>query len=523
MFVGNILNFKQMAGIADTMYAGAGFSDWEIGDITVIKHDGEYHLFHLIIPNHDYIAHAVSKDGISWRRVKNALFVGDPGEWDDDMLWTMHVCARNGRFEMYYTGLQRSDRGSVSRIGLAISEDLYNWSKVENNLFPFGSKEPHYESEAENPRTWLSFRDPFLVEYKDDNYLLICARSSSGPVSRRGCAGIVKLNDDNVEYLPPLHFPMVYDDVECPCAFELKGVYYLIGSIREDIKVRYWFAPELLSEYHCFHSNVLMPQGNYAARVLQEEEHTLIYSFFFTYGKIDSLRVLLPPKELDVDEHGRLFLKSYHLWQKKARKGIEQHDLKNPRKLFNNPTSSINVTDDKWICQSRSGYELFVFDAPSQNFIWEGILTVEGMGKLGLISDLDDDGNGYYYSFDVVNGHIQVRAWGYNAEDHKSNFTFITLQDNVFSVNKNLWYQFQLIRYGGYIELSIDGVVKITLIDYKFNGKNMGIYSASSIISLQQSTIKILPEPQNEYGSPNDRDVLEDESLRSLDQEQFTR
>ena len=49
-------------------------------------------LFHLIIPNHDYIAHAVSKDGISWKRVKNALFVGDPGEWDDDMLWTMHVC-----------------------------------------------------------------------------------------------------------------------------------------------------------------------------------------------------------------------------------------------------------------------------------------------------------------------------------------------------------------------------------------------------------------------------------------------
>ena len=79
------------------MYSGSGFSDWEIGDITVIIHEGIYHLFHLIIPNHDYIAHAVSADGISWKRVKNALFVGDPGEWDDDMLWTMHVCEKNGK------------------------------------------------------------------------------------------------------------------------------------------------------------------------------------------------------------------------------------------------------------------------------------------------------------------------------------------------------------------------------------------------------------------------------------------
>ena len=83
------------------MYSGAGFSDWEIGDITVYIHNGEYHLFHLIIPNHDYIAHAVSKDGLAWRRTKNAIFVGDPGEWDDDMLWTMHVYSQENKFFMY--------------------------------------------------------------------------------------------------------------------------------------------------------------------------------------------------------------------------------------------------------------------------------------------------------------------------------------------------------------------------------------------------------------------------------------
>jgi len=54
------------------MYSGSGFSEWEIGDLTVIIHKGIYHLFHLIIPSHDYVAHATSKDGISRRRVENA-------------------------------------------------------------------------------------------------------------------------------------------------------------------------------------------------------------------------------------------------------------------------------------------------------------------------------------------------------------------------------------------------------------------------------------------------------------------
>ena len=80
-------------------------------------------MFHLIIPNHDYIAHAVSKDGIAWSRVKNAIFVGDPGGWDDDMLWTMDVAdCEDGTFEMFYTGLQLEDRGINQRVGRAVSK-----------------------------------------------------------------------------------------------------------------------------------------------------------------------------------------------------------------------------------------------------------------------------------------------------------------------------------------------------------------------------------------------------------------
>ena len=63
------------------MFSETDGSRKAIGDVDVVWHDGLYHLFHLVLPNHDFIAHAVSTDGINWRRVRNALFIGDPGSW----------------------------------------------------------------------------------------------------------------------------------------------------------------------------------------------------------------------------------------------------------------------------------------------------------------------------------------------------------------------------------------------------------------------------------------------------------
>jgi len=491
------------------MYSGSGFSDWEIGDITVIIHKGVYHLFHLIIPNHDYIAHAVSRNGISWKRVNNALFVGHPGEWDDDMLWTMHVCEVEGKFEMYYTGLQRKDRGVISRIGLAESDNLIDWKKNRKNIFPIEPKGIFYETASTNPRTWLSFRDPFRFEYKGEVYLLLDARTIDGPVSRRGCVGLVKITNDIVELMPPLLNPMVYDDIECPCVFELHGRFYLLGSIREDIKVRYWFAPDFFGEYHSFHADVLLPQGNYAARIVQDGDHLLIYNFFYAYGKIDALRVLPPPKELDTDDKGRLVLKSYYRWEKMVLKTIQQDKLGKIKHLLSNPTASSNIDPDKWTCRSKSGYEIFCFQKPSAGFIWEGVVTVEGMGKLGLVSDIDTDGNGYFISFNVINGLVQIRVWGFNPLNTRQNFIFNDIQSGVFTTNEERSFHFRLIRYGHYIELSIDGVVKLTLMDYTYSGNGIGLYSASSVISLQHSTVKVLPDPEEEYASQEEAQKIE--------------
>jgi len=37
--------------------------------------------------------------------------------------------------------------------------------------------------------------------------------------------------------------------------------------------------------------------------------------------------------------------------------------------------------------------------------------------------------------------------------------------------------------------------------DYTYWGNGVGLYSASSVISLQHSTLKVLPNPKEEYAS----------------------
>ena len=153
------------------MYSGSGFSAGELGDVEVVRWGGLYHLFHLVLPNHDYIAHAVSKDGLLWRRVKNALFIGDPGAWDDDMLWTMHVSPdphQESQWRMFYTGITRREMGRVQRVGLARSDDLFHWTKDDMGHYPLSVDGPNYEKTLDEGRHWVSFRDPFFYKEGDE-------------------------------------------------------------------------------------------------------------------------------------------------------------------------------------------------------------------------------------------------------------------------------------------------------------------------------------------------------------------
>ena len=201
------------------MFAETDGSRKTIGDVDVLYFDGLYHLFHLVLPNHDFIAHAVSTDALHWHRVNNALFIGDPGSWDDLMLWTMHVSPdpyQDGRWRMFYTGLSRRDKGKYQRIGLAFSDDLFHWRKAAvqwedhrgpndpsqvkaavrksrarqaddrhamvdpDSHFPLHPEAEFYEASLEEGRHWISFRDPFYYHDGQNGWLLAAAQRQRG-------------------------------------------------------------------------------------------------------------------------------------------------------------------------------------------------------------------------------------------------------------------------------------------------------------------------------------------------------
>ncbi len=484
------------------MYSGRGFREWEIGDIDVVVDNGVYHLFHLILPNHDYIAHAVSTDCINWERVKNAIFVGDPGEWDDDMLWTMNVVKRgDGHFEMFYTGLSQREKGHLQRIGKAVSSDLMTWTKVEEAPYPLEPAWPHYESKTDNLRKWVSFRDPFYFKENETEYLLMCARTNKGCMSRRGCVGVARIEGDQASLEKPLFTPYVYDDIECPCLIPIQDRYYLIGSIREDVKVHYWFSDSFQGQYHAFHDNVLMPQGNYAARVTRDGDRLLLYSFYVTGENVETAsRFLPPPKELVAEPDGTLALRSFYRWEEKVKNELDQDDFPPFHSIFHNPTAShqVEANGKRDVFKSSSGYEIFSFTNPHRNYMWSGKFRVTGLGKCGLVFDGDRNGDGYYISLDVKQGFAQIRAWGGDPNNLYRDYLYVNLQTNNFIPSAKLDYDFKLIRYGHYIEFSVDERVALTLVDSRFSGDQVGFYCESAEITLTQGNLKLLNAPPSE-------------------------
>lgn len=497
------------------MYAGSGFRAFEIGDVDVVLHDGVFHLFHLVLPNHDYIAHAVSKDGLSWRRAPNALFISDPGTWDDDMLWTMHVSPDPHRprgWRMFYTGLSMQERGRIQRVGLARSDDLYHWEKVPGPGLPLEAAGPHYESGLDDGRGWVSFRDPFFLRDGGEGYLLVGARASDGPVIRRGCVALAEeVEQDRFELREPLYHPRRYDDVEVPGLFRIGERFYLIGSIREDVKVHYWYARDLRGPYKNLHDNVLMPQGNYAARVLRDPEsgRLLVWNFFFKGAETHREHLLPPPKELVAEEDGRLHLRSYRGFDDRVTEVTAGEAATPVDTLYANPGAEILRDGSSTVVDAQSGFEAFLLRRDHRDFRLSGTMALESNGKFGLVTHLDEEGNGYYISLDPFKGITQIRWWAANPTGGiEEAFTYDQLQSSN-QIPRPGPIPFSLISYGTYIELSLHGNIVLTLADERRHEGRVGFYVESSRLRVSDLVLETLDCPEHDpYVSPDSAETM---------------
>ena len=509
------------------MYSESAGSRKSLGDVDVLFHDGLYHLFHLVLPNHDYVAHAVSSDCFNWRRVENALFIGDPGSWDDSMLWTVHVSRdpqQPHRWRMFYTGLSRRDLGHKQRIGMAVSDDLYRWKKAPVNwkdlrtalpynlpgrppqppfdfdpdsCFPLSARSEFYESNIREGRHWVSWRDPFYFRDGDRGWLLVAGRVNHGPVIRRGCVAVLEETEPGkFETRPPLHHPGVYDDVEVPNLFRIDDDYYLIGSIREDAKIRYWHSEGVDGDWRSYSDNVLLAAGNYAGRITHDDKGILLWSFF-TPGSPDRTvhNLLPPPKRLVRDESGKLVVHSFEGFDSRFERAAEVRML---CRLTSDTHDQCEVLQAGHVRLSRSsGFQAFLFEEDFESFRVRASLTLLSEGKCGCVFRIDRESqDGYYLSLDLYKGVAQIRRWGSGpAGSGEHMMQFAPLQAGYWEQETRGEVDLILMAYGSYFELQIGGRVLLSLADQHYTTGALGFYVESTTLDISHLEVEHLHSP----------------------------
>lgn len=502
-----------------------------IGDVDILWHEGLYHLFHLVLPNHDFIAHAVSTDGIHWRRVRNSLFIGDPGSWDDLMLWTMHVSKdpnRPERWRMFYTGLSRRDRGRFQRIGLATSDDLYRWEKQPVNwtdgrgpndpelvkkaredssrsspndttatidpksCFPLEPDPEFYEADLDGPRRLISFRDPFFTRCGGSPYLLISGRVKDGPIVRRGCVALMEeVTPDHFESRAPLHHPQLYDDLEVPNLIRIEDQLYLIASLREDAKIRYWHGDSEDASWLSYHDNVLMPQGNYAGRVCRDENGWLLWCFYaMNHQDRTEHNLMPPPKRLAREESGLLYVKTYERFEEWCSGEVEVSE-----KNFFKPLQKgddWNIDGDCWETKSRCGFQGFLSGEDLENFWMTCRLKLEGRGKCGLLLRMNrETHDGYYLSLDLYKGVAQLRAWDTCEEEEGEHMMcFETLQTGFWFTETPGEAEISMLAFGSYLEFSVAGRIVLSLASRHFERGGVGVYLDTAEMNVENFRLR---------------------------------
>jgi len=143
-----------------------------IADFTIIKVKDEYHIFYIdsspgvscVIPGNEiFLGHSSTKNFQHFRIHEPSLSIVQ-GTWEGAHLWAPHVLKARGLYWMFYTGLTST---LAQSIGVAISDDLYDWRRIEGNPVFRPNNIPEIRW---NPIEGAC-RDPHILKYQGGYYL----------------------------------------------------------------------------------------------------------------------------------------------------------------------------------------------------------------------------------------------------------------------------------------------------------------------------------------------------------------
>ena len=140
---------------------------------------------------HVTVGHATSEDLTNWTRIEDALAVSESPAFDSWTTWTGSVLQDNdGLWWMFYTGTSREDGGDIQTIGAATSTDLLHWNKISNQALVKADARWY---ELLDKSIWhdQAWRDPWVFRFEGETrwHMLITARANHGEPRERGVLG----------------------------------------------------------------------------------------------------------------------------------------------------------------------------------------------------------------------------------------------------------------------------------------------------------------------------------------------
>ncbi len=269
-------------------------------DRAFIKHGGEWHCFYIAgsdstigwqnAGNEVSFGHASTTDFRRWT-IHPDVLATRTGTWDERNIWAPDVIYRNGRFRMYYTGV---DSHIVQQMGMAESPDLFHWTYSPlNPLF-----HPDTMWADWGPGRWSNCRDPDIFQIGDTLHVLNTASTKSGlgavdhAVSTDGLTwhdrGPIFINDSDA----------VMESVQL---IEHNGNWYLFFSEYRVPGVSVMRAPSMYGPWRKEDRRVIA-QGA-AAEIFGDELNTLV-ALHKAYRDGDSLRYVVRIDSLFWDAAG---------------------------------------------------------------------------------------------------------------------------------------------------------------------------------------------------------------------------
>ena len=176
------------------------------------------------------IGHASSTNYIDWDILPEALSPGEPGDWDDQATWTGSTFHHGDTWYLFYTGVNKGEKGLIQRVGVATSKDLIHWDKYAGNpIIEADSK--WYELldlDAWHDHAW---RDPWVFEHEGMFHAYITARVNYGvPDSRGVIAHAVSTDLLNWKVKQPVTEPGDFGQLEVPQLIQQNDEYHLVFS-----------------------------------------------------------------------------------------------------------------------------------------------------------------------------------------------------------------------------------------------------------------------------------------------------